>query len=283
MNKGDYVHILGRYIYFSAQDIFRQFRPIYVFHDDNAPPHTGKRAVHGYQINHSTTRSGRHTRRLLWYLCWNSLYNVCLRFTMNVDIMRPKACCHCQAVRKWVLLDIKTRNLSWAGVEQGGRPERDRSLLEPISWKRRMTSPATAWLQHISVAIIRWEKPTSPCMTIWAFFSRDKLDSAPLIKWWFALYRTLEPLVCMYTQQKYKRNILIFSILGHPAVPDNLLGQYYVTNLHCYWLDVYFGHFRPIVVHFRYFGKNGVLEWCDYIQWNWLDLRRSRKSQPKTR
>ena len=63
-----------------------------------------------------------------------------------------------RAVLNWFLCAINARNLSWAGVEQGGHPELVRSLWEPVSRKRGMASPTTALMQHKSKAIIQWEK-----------------------------------------------------------------------------------------------------------------------------
>ena len=55
---------------------------------------------------------------------------------LDVNTTRPNACCHYPinkgAVRKRSLYAIKARNLSWAGAEQGGRPEWGWSLLEPV-------------------------------------------------------------------------------------------------------------------------------------------------------
>ena len=45
-------------------------------------------------------------------------------------------------VQFWTTLIIT--HLFLAGIEQGGRPERGRTLLEPISRKRRMTSATAA-------------------------------------------------------------------------------------------------------------------------------------------
>ena len=45
MNQDDYVNIFSQDLPASAQDIFRQPQPIFVFQDDNAPPHTAKIAV----------------------------------------------------------------------------------------------------------------------------------------------------------------------------------------------------------------------------------------------
>ena len=69
-------------------------------------------------------------------------------------------------------------HLSWAGVEQGCRPERDRSLLEPVSQKRRMTYPTAAWLQRKWAAILPWEKPPSLSVTILAPFWGGKSKRA---------------------------------------------------------------------------------------------------------
>ena len=89
-------------------------------------------------------------------------------------IARPKACYHCpfnkRAILNWFMCVINGRNLSWAGVEQGGHPEWVRSLWEPVSLKRGMASPTTALMQHKSTAIIQWEKTASPSATIWTLF-----------------------------------------------------------------------------------------------------------------
>ena len=81
---------------------------------------------------------------------------------MDVGTSRPKACCHCpfnkSAVLNWFLCAINSRNLSWAGVKQGGHPKWVRSLWEPVSRKRGMASPTTALMQHKSTAILQWEK-----------------------------------------------------------------------------------------------------------------------------
>ena len=84
---------------------------------------------------------------------------------------RPKACCHCpfnkREVLNWFMCAINARNLSWAGVEQGGHPEWVRSLWETVSRKRGMASPTTALMQHKSTAILQWEKIASHNATIW--------------------------------------------------------------------------------------------------------------------
>ena len=78
---------------------------------------------------------------------------------------RPEAYCHCPfdkgAAWKQFLHSIKARNLSWAGVEQGRRPEWSQSLLEPVSRKLRMASPTTARLYCKSAATLSLEKPAS--------------------------------------------------------------------------------------------------------------------------
>ena len=68
---------------------------------------------------------------------------------------------------------LTNAHLSWAGVKQGDRPERGRSLLEPISRKRRITSPTTAWLQRKSAAILRREKTPSSARRFWPFGGRQ--------------------------------------------------------------------------------------------------------------
>ena len=92
----------------------------------------------------------------------------------DVGTSRPKACYHCpfnkRAVLNWFMCAINARNLSWAGVEQGGHPEWVRSLWEPVSRKRVKASPTAALMQHKSTAIIQWEKTTSPSGTIWTLF-----------------------------------------------------------------------------------------------------------------
>ena len=45
MNQDDYVGILSQHLPPSAQDIFGQAQPNFVFQQDNAPPHTGRRAA----------------------------------------------------------------------------------------------------------------------------------------------------------------------------------------------------------------------------------------------
>ena len=99
---------------------------------------------------------------LLCYLYWNSWYEIYLRFTVDVGTSRSKACCHCpfnkRAALNWFLCAIKARNISWAGVDQGGHPEWVRSSWEPVSRKRGMASPTIALMQHKSIAILQWEK-----------------------------------------------------------------------------------------------------------------------------
>ena len=95
-------------------------------------------------------------------------------FTLYVGTSRHKACCHCpfnkREVLNWFMCAINARNLSWAGVEQGGHPEWVRSLWEPVSRKRGLVSPTTALMQHKSTAILQWEKTASPSATIWTLF-----------------------------------------------------------------------------------------------------------------
>ena len=45
MNQDDYVNILSQHLPPSAQTIFNQVQPNFIFQHDNAPPHTGRRAV----------------------------------------------------------------------------------------------------------------------------------------------------------------------------------------------------------------------------------------------
>ena len=63
-----------------------------------------------------------------------------------------------RTVLNWFLCAINARNLSWAGLEQGGHPEWVRSLWEPVSRKRGMASHTAALMQHKSTAILQWEK-----------------------------------------------------------------------------------------------------------------------------
>ena len=53
------------------------------------------------------------------------------------------------------------RNLSWAGVEQGGHPE-----WSPFHGNEE----STALMQHKSTAILQWEKTASPSATTWTLF-----------------------------------------------------------------------------------------------------------------
>ena len=96
--------------------------------------------VFGYITTHSTLQTNtlghlviKTTQgmgsRVIHVVAWAVL-------ALDLNRTRPAACCHCPlnkgAVHKRFLHAIKARNLYWAGVEQGGRPEWDWSLLEPV-------------------------------------------------------------------------------------------------------------------------------------------------------
>ena len=107
-------------------------------------------------------------------MTFSSLLFVLEFMVRNITALsRHKACCHCsfnkRTVLNWFMCAINARNLSWAGVEQGGLPEWVQSSWEPVSRKRGMPSHTTALMQHKSTAFLQWEKIASPSATIWTF------------------------------------------------------------------------------------------------------------------
>ena len=105
----------------------------------------------------------------------------------------------------WVLCAINARNLSWAGVEQGGHPEWVRSLWEPVSRKRAMASPTTDLMQHKSTAILQWEQGKSEGFDSCDRPSNIKLDSNRQFFrlcdreiWWTTLQNNRAPLLCYF-------------------------------------------------------------------------------------